>query len=243
MENRPNDNITENANATNKAKKSKMFKLIGGIGGFVILIVIIILAFRPAKYVSCITFLGNDITAYYDNDGNLKLPSDDEVKRPGYRFMGWYTTKKFVTEYDADTFTGKKLYAKYERLVYNIVYEDCNQTDDQITATNGVLIWQPSSFFLKYNDRIISDEDATNAWGLLIGSETDRVNVIYILNPESSTGEVFVRWEVYLESDEEMTNVITTISPDGNKNYSTFQKDFILEYEGATGIILKAIWR
>ncbi len=244
MEKKQNENITNDNNVKNdeqKAKKAKTLKLIGGIGGFVILVIIIALAFRPAKYVSCITFLGNDITAYYDNDGNLKLPADSEVERPGYSFMGWYTTKKFVTEYDPDSFTGRKLYAKYERLVYNIIYEDCNISDSKKEADNGVLIWQPDTFFLKYNSNIISDAAATTAWGTLIGSESDRVNVLYILSPESS-GEEFVRWDVYLESDVDMERVITTLTPN-DKGYSSLQKDFILDYPDATGLILRAIWR
>lgn len=243
MENNQNENIkTPKIIDPEKEKKTKMVKLIGGIGGFVILIVIMILAFKPAKYVSCITFLGNDITAYYDNEGNLKLPKESEVERPGYEFVGWYTTKKFVNEYDPDSFTGKKLYAKYERLVYNIIYEGCNQIDDREFENNNVTIWQPDNFFLKYNDKITSDEASTAAWGTLVGSETDRVNVLYILNPESNSSEEFVRWDVYLESDEEMTNRIMSITPEAGKNYSKLEKDFILEYDNATGIILKAIW-
>lgn len=245
MENNQNENINQPIKQVDpeKEKKTKMFKLIGGIGGFVILIVIMILAFKPAKYVSCITFLGNDITAYYDNDGNLKLPSDSEVERPGYEFKGWFTTKKFVNEYNPDSFTGKKLYAKYERLVYDITYEDCIQSSDTKLEDNNVTIWQPDYFFLKYNDKIISDEAATTAWGKLVGSETDRVNVLYILNPESNSGEEFVRWEVYLDSDTEMKDCIMTLTPDNGKDYVKLEKDFILEYKDATGIILKAMWK
>ena len=156
--------------------------------------------------------------------------------------MGWYTTKGFVTEYDPETFTGRKLYAKYERLVYNITYEDCTQSEEQRLENNGVLIWQPSSFFVKYNSNIQSDDAATTAWGTLIGSESDRVNVFYILNPERS-GEEFVRWDVYLESDKERENVILTIEKDPKKDYTSLSKDFIIDYKDASGIVLKAVWR
>ena len=220
-------------------KTVKNIKLYGALAVFVILVVIIIFNFRPAKYVSCITFLGNDIKINYV-DGKLDLPSDEEIKRLGYTFEGWYTTDAFTEEYNPDTFTGKKLYAKYERIVYSIEYYDLSSNDfeDERTASNGVLIWNPDSFFIKYAENIKSDKAATDAWGKNVGTETDRVSKLYIQNPDDSD---FVGWEVYKASDTEFSTILATLTPTDD-GYCTLDKDIIIDYENETGIILKPIY-
>ena len=220
-------------------KSVKKIKLYGALAVFALLIVIIIFNFRPARYVSCITFLGNDIKVNYVN-GELDLPEESEINRLGYTFEGWYTTDAFTEEYNPDTFTGKKLYAKYERIVYTIEYYDLSSSDfeDERTAANGVLIWNPDTFFIKYAENIKSDEAATDAWGKNVGTETDRVSKLYIQNPDDND---FIGWEVYKASDIEFTNRLATLTPNED-GYSTLDKDIILDVEGETGIILKPIY-
>lgn len=246
MENNKDEILSTEEQSNHKAKKLepnkvKMIKIIGGIIGFVALLGFIIFVASPTKYVSCITFLGKDITVYYDDNGNLELPQEDEINRVGYEFKGWYTTKSFVEKFDPETFSGKKLYAKYERIVYTIEYLDNNYSfADESFATNGVQIWNPDTFFVKYNDKIVSDEAATSAWGQLVGTETDRVNIIYIANPIND-GEIFGGWEVYLNTDTDLERVITTITP-GDKDYCSLPKDLIIDQKDASGILLKPIW-
>lgn len=236
-------NVEEKSSKKNKKKmnpkKVKLIKIIGGCVGFVLLIAFIIFVARPTKYVSCVTFLGNDISVYYKN-GELVLPSGDEIKRVGYSFEGWYTTDKFVEEYDPETFSGKRLYAKYERIVYTIEYEGDFSFGDETMTPNGIQVWNPETFFVKYNDKIVSDEAATAAWKTLVGSETDRVATLFIANPTSGNLR-FDGWEVYLNTDEDRANRLTTLKVDP-EGYCRLSKDIIIDYDDVDGIVLVPIW-
>ena len=228
-------------------KTVKRIKLIGAGLVFLFLVVIIAVAIRPAKYVTCITYLGNEIRIQ-KVEGELELPdaTHKDVKRIGCKFLGWYTDKSFEEsfKYDPDTFTGKKLYAKYERIVYTITYHE----DADITPSNeptnkmsqSVYIWNPTSFFKKYDEDLGKDEAASNAWGEVVGTETDRVAVVYIDTPEE-----IIAWEVYLASDTEYSDSIAVIEATNINGYNVakLSKEIVVGHETETGIVLKPIFR
>ncbi len=228
-------------------KKVKMFKLIGAASVFLFLLIIIVIAIRPAKYVTCISYLGNEIRIQ-KTDGGLELPDEnhEQVKRIGCKFLGWYTDKSFEEsfKYDPDTFTGKKLYAKYERIVYTITYhEDANITPSNKPTSkmsSSVYIWNPTSFFKKYDEDLGKDEAAANAWGEVVGTETDRVAVIYIDTPEN-----IIAWEIYLASDVDCESMISVIEATNINGYNVakLSKEIIVQHTNETGIILKPVFR
>ena len=228
-------------------KKVKRIKLIGAAAVFLFLVVIIVVAIRPAKYVTCITYLGNEIRIQ-KVEGEYELPDEthEQVKRVGCTFKGWYTDKSFeeVYKYDPDTFTGNKLYAKYERIVYTITYhESANITPSNTPGSkiaSSVYVWNPTSFFKKYDSDLGKDEAAVNAWGKVVETETDRVSVLYIDTPEN-----IIAWEVYLASDVDFENALTVIEASYIEGYNVakLSKEIIVGYANESGIVLKPIFR
>ena len=124
-------------------KTAKTIKLIGAGVVALFLLIIIIFSVKPAKYVTCITYLGGEIRIQ-KVDGEYELPdaNHEDVKRVGCNFLGWYTDKSFEEQYkyNPDTFTGNKLYAKYERIVYTITYHSDAEIEGSNDATSNTVV-------------------------------------------------------------------------------------------------------
>ncbi len=65
----------------------------------------------------------SDITTDIEYLGD-PLPLPTPIVKPGYNFVGWYFDREFTRPYDGSKITANtSLFAKYDAIVYNIMYE------------------------------------------------------------------------------------------------------------------------
>ena len=81
--------------------------------------------------------VNDNVESYYEGETDILLK---DIKRDGYKFLGWYTTSDYkedsrITIIDKDAPETLELYAKWEKIEYQVKKDNIEENPNTYTTT------------------------------------------------------------------------------------------------------------
>ena len=89
------------------------------------------------KYGLIFDAVNDNVESYYEGETDILLK---DIKRDGYKFLGWYTTSDYkedsrITIIDKDAPETLELYAKWEKIEYQVKKDNIEENPNTYTTT------------------------------------------------------------------------------------------------------------